>query len=56
MTGQRVLLRLDHPWTGHSGVVTEEGAPGDPDGLRVRLDNGIEVFAFPGQWKATATL
>jgi hypothetical protein len=46
----RVLLRGDHPWQGYSGEIIEnpvvvDGSPA----MRVRLDNGQEVIAWPAQ-------
>lgn len=50
--GQRVLLRKGHPHAGHAGeVVSIETVDGEKRTLRVRLDDGLECFAFPGDWQ-----
>lgn len=50
MSGKRVLLCGDHPWAGHTGVVTEEKS----FALVVDLDSvaGQSVFAYPDQWRS----
>lgn len=49
-TPTRVLLRGDHPWSGHTGEVLGDTSVMNTNALKVRLDNGQEVLAFDDQW------
>ena len=53
MIGKRVVMTGDHPWRGEAGEVLDI-ARFDGAAVRVRLDNGQEVFAFEGQWRQAA--
>lgn len=53
MTDSRrgVITAADHPWWRYTGVRLGTMDTPAGNGLRVRLDNGIEAFVLPSEWE-----
>lgn len=51
VTKRGFIRNPDHPWYGYSGERIGTMSTPVGDGYRVRLDNGIESFVMPDEWR-----